>query len=263
MSGLIPMGKPLAPHARGAPLARGGSSPVSASGIAALDYTRARRPAVWSELHPELHRLLIEREVNPPRDALYAWIETGRQARADGAERETIDLVWATDARVVQVRAHRGLRPSASEWTATALILTLTDARHESRSWVADLGGGSGGAPGPEPTPTDLLPGVVVSTLGNRVVSAVVREVNARGASETLQVMTDHESRAMILRAIRRAARPDQLAEAQWVADIVYAQVAHRERWSWAAEPRSPRSSLLRRLGRDPQEGRPALGSGG
>lgn len=202
--------------------------------------------------------------MDPPRshDLLYEWIEPGRQVRADGAERETVDLVWATDGGVVQVRAHRDMRPSASGWAVAALVLTLADARHESRSWVAGPGGPVGSTGGAAPSPTDLLPGVVVSTLGNRVVSAVVRDVGAAGASETLQVIADQESRVMVLRATRRARRPDQLAEAQWVGDVVHARVAHRERWSWAAESRGPGGSLVRRLGRGSREGRPALGPG-
>jgi hypothetical protein len=265
VSGLVPRGRPpAAPRRPGLPAARGGAPTGSpTAGAAALDYGRARRVAEWRDLHPQLRRLLVERHLDPPRGPhLYLWIEPGRQVRADGAERETVDLVWATDSGVVQVRAHRDVAPARGGWAMAALVLTLAEARHESRAWVAEPGGFGGSTGGPEPGPTDLLPGVVAATLGNRVVSAVIREVKAAGASETLQVIADHESRVMILRATRQAARPDQLAEAQWVGAVVYARVAHRERWSWGAESRSPGGSLVRRLGSGSQGGRPALGSG-
>ena len=181
--------------------------------------------------------------------------------RADGAKRATVDLVWATGGRVVQVRAHRDVAPARNGWAMSAMVLTLADARHASRAWVAEPGGLGKSQAGPKPGSTDLLPGVVVFTPGNRVVSAVVREITARGASQTLQVIADHESRVMILRATHRAPRPDRLAGAQWVGDVVYARVAHRERWSWVAASRGPGSSLVRRLGSGAQS-RPALGSG-
>lgn len=178
--------------------------------MAALDYARARRPRRWRDLRPGLRRLLIELGFDP-RGALYEWIKPGRQVRADGSERETIDLVWATDDRVVQVRAHRDVRPTVGAWAMAAMILTLADARHESRSWVAEPAGLTG-VPGPEANPTDLLPGVVAATLGDRVVASVVRDVGVSGASEMLQVIAERGSRPMILRADRRAPRPDQLA---------------------------------------------------
>lgn len=131
--------------------------------------------------------------------------------QADGAERETIDLVWTTDDRVIQVRAHRDVRPPVGAW---AMILTLSDARHESRSRVAEPAGLTG-VPGPEANPTDLLPRVVAATLGDRVVASVVRDVGVSGASEMLQVIAERGLRAMILRANRRAPRPDQLAGAR------------------------------------------------
>jgi len=262
MTSLVPRHhQPPSPAMAGVPVPRAPAIGDSAPGAASVAYDRARRPTEWRDLHPHLRRLLVERHLDPPREPSYLWIEPGRQVRADGAERDTVDLVWATDGRVVQVRAHCDVAPVRSGWAMAAMVLTLADARHESRAWVAEPGGLGGSTGGPEPGPTDLLPGVVASTLGDRVVSAVVREVTAAGAAETLQVIADHESRVMILRATRRATRPDQLAGAQWVGDVVYARVAHRERRSWEAESPGPRVSLVRRLGSGPQ-GRPALGSG-
>lgn len=264
MTSLVPRRQPPSPTMAGVPVPRAPAIGDSAPAAASVAYDRARRPTEWRDLHPQLRRLLVERHLDPPRsrDAQYLWIEPGRQVRADGAERDTVDLVWATDGRVVQVRAHRDVAPVRSGWAMAAMVLTLADARHESRAWVAEPGGLGGSTGGPESGPTDLLPGVVASTLGNRVVSAVVREVAAAGAAETLQVIADHEATVMMLRATRRAARPDQLAGAQWVGDVVYARVAHRERRSWVAESRTPGGSLVRRLGGGPAGERPALGSG-